>query len=333
LREAVARVLGTSPDKLDESDPITKMGLDSLMANQLRNWIQGNLNIDYSMMRIMRGPSLTELSEQLLEETAAEMDAEGAGADDEKSRWIKREKVIQTPRYRLFCLPYFGGGASAFNSWAANLPNDIEVCTIQLPGREERSNEAPFTDMNELIPELARIMEPLLDRPFAVYGHSLGAGIGYELLRYLRREKNLVPAHFFTASWPAPHIEGFVKTLGGKQENYAKLPEEEIIKKMRNFDLPGQVFANQERMKELMPGIKADMVIGVHYKHSADEPLANDITAVRGSKDRVYSREDMQAWEQYTSGKFDFRTIEGGTHIFINEKLKEVTALISEKLH
>ena len=187
LKDTFARVLGTTADKLSTSEPVNKYGLDSLMANQIRNWIQSNLGVDYSMMRIMRGPSMEEMTTQIIEELSG-MTGIGGDASDAKSeldKWIIRTRKVENPRLRLFCLPYFAGGASIFSTWHELLPDDIEVCAVQFPGREERGDEKAYDDVKELVKKLTEVAEPLLTAPIAFYAHSSGAGVAPESARYL----------------------------------------------------------------------------------------------------------------------------------------------------
>ena len=79
------------------------------------------------------------------------------------------------PSLRLFCLPYAGGSASVFRDWPDRLPKSVEVCAIQLPGRETRLSEPAFTRLHPLVQELAQALLPSLDRPFAFFGYSVGA--------------------------------------------------------------------------------------------------------------------------------------------------------------
>ena len=118
--------------------------------------------------------------------------------------WIAGRKPNPLARLRLFCLPYAGGSALIFRAWSNALPADIEVCPIQLPGRSTRSKEQPFTEISALIQVLAQALSSLLDRPFAIFGHSLGALIGFELARQLRRQYSLSPVRLFVSGGRAP---------------------------------------------------------------------------------------------------------------------------------
>ena len=106
----------------------------------------------------------------------------------------------------LFCFPYAGGGASAFRRWKEDIPNEIEVAWIQLPGRENRIREQPFVTMHELAPALADGILRSADRPFAFYGHSLGARIAFETARALRRRGAAQPRHLFVGASDAPQF-------------------------------------------------------------------------------------------------------------------------------
>src|SRR5208337_878151 len=107
--------------------------------------------------------------------------------------WISCRNPGPKTRLRLFCFPYAGAGALIFRNWSDALPRDIEVCPIQLPGRGTRLTEPPFTKLSCLVEALTRALIPLLDRPFAFFGHSLGALIGFELARQIRRQHGLHP--------------------------------------------------------------------------------------------------------------------------------------------
>jgi surfactin synthase thioesterase subunit len=113
--------------------------------------------------------------------------------------WIKRSRQDSQAYFRLFCFPYAGGGASFFRTWRERLGPDIEVCAIQLPGREDRLTEPPFENLSSLIDVLAEVLYPYLDFPFAFFGHSLGSLISFELTRRLRRQKAPCPLQLFVS--------------------------------------------------------------------------------------------------------------------------------------
>src|SRR5262245_17886558 len=120
--------------------------------------------------------------------------------------WISHWRHNPEARLRLFCLPYAGGGASSYKTWAENLPPAVEVCPVQPPGREGRRGELPFTRLLPLIGAISEAILPLLDRPFALFGHSLGAKVAFELARALQQKHGFNPVYLFISACPAPQL-------------------------------------------------------------------------------------------------------------------------------
>src|SRR3954463_501070 len=109
------------------------------------------------------------------------------------SPWFHVPRPVARPRLRLVCLPYAGGSASIYHGWASELDDDVELVAVQLPGRGPRLREAPFTQMEALLGALVEAMAPLDDAPFALFGHSMGALVGFELARWLRAQGRIGP--------------------------------------------------------------------------------------------------------------------------------------------
>jgi medium-chain acyl-[acyl-carrier-protein] hydrolase len=117
--------------------------------------------------------------------------------------WIARPRPNPTARLRLFCVPYAGGGDAVFRTWWQGLPDDVEACGVRRPGRDQRRGEPPFTRLTPLVRALADALGPELARPYALYGHSMGARVAFELARELRRRSQPEPA--LLAGRAAPH--------------------------------------------------------------------------------------------------------------------------------
>ena len=335
LKDTFARVLGTTADKVSTSEPVTKYGLDSLMANQIRNWIQSNVSVDYSMMRIMRGPTMEEMTTQIIDE----LTGQSSGSDNslvEKSeldKWIVRTKKVENPRLRLFCLPYFAGGASIFNSWHEFLPDDIEVCAVQLPGREERGDEKPFDDVKELVKKLTEVIEPLLTAPIAFYAHSSGAGIALELTRYLRKENDVNPVTFIVGGWRAPHLVSPFQFLDAinDDEVYKDKNIPNIKNHLRSLEIPDAVIDNDDVFNEMLPSLRADILLGKRYKYMDAAPLDCPLIAIAGSDDSVFTEDQLRGWQQHTTSSFKFITVEGG-HLFCRDNKEELLDILTDEL-
>ncbi|NQV52846.1 MAG: SDR family NAD(P)-dependent oxidoreductase [Flavobacteriales bacterium] len=335
LKDTFGRVLGTTADKLDVSEPVTKYGLDSLMANQIRNWVQANVGVDYSMMKIMRGPSMEEMTEQILDELngGGGLESADGGVKSELDKWIIRVKKVDNPRLRLYCLPYFAGGASIFNTWHEYLPDDIEVCAIQFPGREERGDERAYDDVAELVAKMAEIMEPLLTVPCAFYSHSSGAGVALELSRYLNRELDVQPVKFMVGGWRAPHLVSPFKFLEAIDEDevYKDKNIPNIKGHLRSLEIPASVIDNDAVFNEMLPALRADILLGKRYKYIKDEPLNCPLTAFAGANDSVFTEDQVRGWDQHTNSEFRFKVVSGG-HLFCRDNKEELLDIVSEEL-
>jgi medium-chain acyl-[acyl-carrier-protein] hydrolase len=211
---------------------------------------------------------------------------------------------------RLFCLPYAGGGASIFRRWSAGLPGSVEVCPIQLPGRETRLKEPPFTRLSPLLHALGDAVRPYLDRPFALYGHSLGALIAFELARYLRRTGNPGPVHLLASGRAAPQLRP-------PHEAINALPEPEFVERVRALGgTPDAVLADRELRKILVPLLRADFSILETYSYTDEPPLDCPITVFGGLQDPRAGTPELQAWRVQTAAHFSVQMLPGD-HFFL----------------
>src|SRR5262245_41626934 len=120
--------------------------------------------------------------------------------------WLPFRRPSPSARLRLYCFPFAGGGASIFRLWPDALPASVEVCSVQPPGRETRFREAPFARMAPLVAVLADVLLPELERPYALFGHSMGALIAFELAREQRRRRARPPEQLIVSGRGAPHL-------------------------------------------------------------------------------------------------------------------------------
>lgn len=251
--------------------------------------------------------------------------AKNQSAPEPVSPWVIRFPVRRNPRLRLFCFHYAGSGASIFRSWETDAPVWMEVCAVQLPGREGRLREAPFRDMRRLAPQLVDALSGLVDRPYACYGHSLGALCAFEVVHGLRRLGKPMPRHFFAAAHRAPHLqrEG---PLAHCMDDDALLAE-----LSRLGGTPEAVLAHPELMELLMPVVRADLALTEAYDYQPQPPLDCPITVLAGSHDVEVTLHQLDAWHRHTRGGFERRILEGD-HFFIHGAQRELIAAILDGL-
>jgi medium-chain acyl-[acyl-carrier-protein] hydrolase len=226
----------------------------------------------------------------------------------------------------MFCFPYAGGGASAYRTWAASLPNDIEVCPVQLPGRESRLREKPFERPEPLIQELTDALEPhFAGLPFVFFGHSMGAMIGFELSRELRRRGKTLPLHLFVSGRRAAQ-------LPPRDEPIHELPEPEFIAKLRELNgTPEEVLQHAELMKLLIPVLRADFAVNETYHYTQEEPFDFGISAFGGLGDKEVLRDDLALWKDQTRGRFRLRMLPGD-HFFLHGTKDMITEAVARDL-
>ncbi len=334
LKDSIARVLGTSGEKIDENTKLTKMGLDSLMSNQVRNWVQGNLGIDYSLMKIMQGPTINEMTEQLLSEIRKVGKKESGAVSSEIEKWTICYKENPDAKIRLFCFSQLGAGASKFNSWAEELPDSIELYAIQLPGREERLDEEAVIDNDELKAILKEVILQYSDKPFAFFGHSFGGGVCSKLAYRLQNEHDVSPEHVFVASSFPPNVPNPIRKLFENVElgNGNPVPEDLIVDLLRATEMPEAVLSDLDMIKDMMPAIKADIIL-MKNDDEEIETLTCPITAFNGKADKVFSSDAVSQWKEYSGNGFIFKEMKGG-HLFLEdtENRKYIIEQISKTL-
>ncbi len=225
---------------------------------------------------------------------------------------------------RLFCFPYAGVGISAYRSWGSQMGPSVEICPVQLPGRESRQNEAPFQRMAPLVDAVVDGLRPHLDMPFALFGHSLGALIAFEVARRLDGEPLL--RRLFVSARRAPHLTEPLAPI-------AQLPADKFAAtvQQRYGGIPDAVFACPDLLEFLLPRLRADFEILESYRSQSDaSPLACGISAFGGTKDAV-PESDLRAWEGYTRADLRVRMVQGG-HLYLDPCRAELHRAIAEDL-
>ncbi|MFE6134127.1 thioesterase II family protein [Streptomyces sp. NPDC056437] len=165
------------------------------------------------------------------------------------------------PAIRLFCLPYAGGAASAYAQWSPFFGDEVEVCGIELPGRQSRWSDRPFTRMEPLIDALASAIESELDVPYALFGHSMGSLVAFELARELRRRGAAEPHVLFASAGPAPQLRR-------PESQVHDQPDAVVIDRLRSLGgLPEEIYAEPELLELLLPTIRADFEVLETYAY------------------------------------------------------------------
>lgn len=253
------------------------------------------------------------------------MAAHGSWRKDPEISWIRRSAASDAPSVRLICFPHAGGGASSFNGWRRLLPPQIDLLRVQLPGREDNVTRVPFSRINELIPELLPHLDPFLDRPFAFYGHSLGAIVAFEVTRELRRRRWPLPLCLFVSGRRAPQ-------LPLSHPAYCLLPDEDFLAYLRVTGGTPEAILNKAHWRaKLFPTIRADLKISDLYIYRSEPPLRCRIFYFAGAEDRLVKSSEWRAWAAQTLAEFKMRVLQSG-HFFRPDDLPVITGDIVDFL-
>lgn len=242
------------------------------------------------------------------------------------TRWLSCPVPRPQAQLRLFCFPYAGGGGRIFRTWPDSLPRTVEIHAIELPGRERRMSEAPFTNLLKLVEVLGQGLQHYLDKPFSFFGHSMGATIGFELARYLRREYRVEPSHLFVSGAGAPQFEkeGVPDYL---------LPEPEFIERVRRLNgTPPEVLEDPQIRQLLERILRADFELIETYVYSSEPPLNCPIIAVGGLRDDEVGRDQLDAWRIHTNNRFVLRMLPGD-HFFLHTHQATLLRVLADNLH
>ena len=224
--------------------------------------------------------------------------------------WLQVFKPKANAVAKLICLPFAGGGAQSFSKWTEQLPDDIELCAIQLPGRETRMREKPLSTVRAVLDALLPSLLSYLDRPFILYGHSMGAIVAFELSRRLQQHSNLVAERLIVSGRVAPHRKARLEPMNA-------LPANEFIDALRRLNgTPAEVLNDPELMALITPMLRADFAINENYVHEPLPRLGCDIVAFGGVCDPETKRSALEDWREVTSGTCTLRMVPGD-HFFI----------------
>lgn len=248
--------------------------------------------------------------------------------------WLTYTKPYPQASVRLFCFPYAGGSSIIFRTWAESLPTTVEVCSIELPGRGTQMKSAPFSRLKPLVGAITQALTrnqfapallPHLNKPFAFFGHSMGAVVSFELARLLRKQYDLKPVHMFVSGRRAPQIPDPDPPIHA-------LSEPEFIEELRRLNgTPEALLENAELMQLLVPILRADFEVLETYVYTTEPPLDCPITAFGGLQDREVNCDELQAWREQTNAAFSLQMFRGD-HFFLHSAQSLLLQSLSQEL-
>lgn len=242
-----------------------------------------------------------------------------------QSNWFSVPKPVKQPTLRLFCFSYAGGNASTYRDWHKQLPDDVEVCSIQLPGRGARFKEQAYTDLDTLLSDLAKQIEPYTDIPYVLFGHSMGAQLAFELARKFGEKGVPLPSCLIVSGRRAPQRKKKTKPI-------YSLPENEFREEIRRLNgTPSEALNNPELMDIVSPILRADFQLIETWEYQPSEPIDVPLLALGGIKDNQVSLDDLEDWKDVTSGPFCLELF-SGDHFFINQATESLLNTVRQTI-
>lgn len=228
------------------------------------------------------------------------------------SKWFFIAEPRPFAKARLFCFHYAGSNANVFSSWLSVIPEDIELVAVQLPGRGTRFGENLHDTMPPLMAGLLDDIPALLDKPYFVFGHSLGCAVACELLFQLQHLDMPAPLHFFASGRRSPSCEPLIPPL----HDY---PQDRFEQALRSFNgTPEEIFEEPELLALFSPILRSDFRLSYDWQHEPKVKLQCKASALGGEEDTLVPEYQLRAWQQHFEQTIEIKLFPGG-HFFIDK--------------
>ncbi|RCG27072.1 thioesterase [Sphaerisporangium album] len=247
--------------------------------------------------------------------------------------WIAGEGPRADAEVRLFCFAHAGGGAALFRRWDEHLAPSVDVCPVVLPGRESRLREAAYDSMDRLVGPLSDALRPYTDRPYALFGHSMGAAVAWEVARRLARDPAGVrlggsarePVVLFVSGRRAPH-------LPTSRRRFCDLSEDALLAELGKLNgTPAEVMDQRNLLDVFLPTLRADFTLNERYAPLPGPRLTCPVSALLGDADPEVDPDEIAAWRDATDGGFTQRVF-AGDHFYLKGPRPEVLDALQEDL-
>lgn len=241
-----------------------------------------------------------------------------------ESTWIRRLGRSASGVPPLVCFPHAGGSAGVYRPLARALAPEVEVVAVQYPGRMDRHRDASVESITGLAELIAAELEARMDRPYALFGHSMGASVAYETARLVESGAGPGPVRLFLSGRSAPAER---VPRGGRL-----LDDAELLAELRRLGGTGrQVLENPLLLEMVLPALRADYAALRSYSWRPGPPLGCPFTVLVGESDPLVAVDEAAGWLEHSSARGEFHTFSGG-HFYLNDHVDALAGVVSAAL-
>lgn len=243
---------------------------------------------------------------------------------DDQGMWVRRYRHAPDAPVQLVCLPHAGGAAGYFRTMALRLFPAVEVLAVQYPGRQDRNGEPCVGDFAELTARTVAALRPMIDRPVALFGHSMGSLLAFEVAKRLEGD-GTAPLTLFASSKCPPNQPDPEPTWTAT--------DEELVAEIAALNGTEERLLDSEEMRRLfLPALRGDYQALVSYRHDPDHKVACPVVSLTGDSDDRVSIDDAAGWAGHTTGPFDLHVFPGG-HFYLNDQWDGVVEVLIKHLN
>lgn len=362
---AIAQICTVNLELSETPDPdlsLREVGLDSLMSITVINDIENVLGVRLPARQLLKGPSINELTMMVLEDLPTKVEIDSAPLQEDKvegqsetialrinkqsGSWLVVQKPRPEAKMRLICFPFAGGGSAVFDEWGEAIDPDIEIISVEAPGRLGRIDEEPVRTIEEFARGLYPELRDKLDRPYAMLGHCLGGLTLYEMLRFFQARRDPMPQHVFVSGARPPSVlrapGSFEAELNERLTAFGdykagrlghQQPDDVFAEIVRAFGISesSKMLEVEELRQLVLPTVRAEFEMTSRYIYLPERPFGIPITCFRGSRDEYVKRAHAALWEKFTTNRFEMFERDTG-HFAIVEDFEFIRSVIEERL-